>query len=148
MTRQHVHFVCLQEEGKTPSRSHSRSHSRSSSWDSRESKYSSMSEDDFETEAKKCGWVKSSTGESSEATSKGCFGDCFGSGRKKEGAPLATVFKESNQNFEFQPQTQLQIDEEYNRRVAKSTPPNETATQDETATPTPMETPQMTPHHQ
>ena len=108
-----------------------------------------MSEDDFETKAKKRGWAKSNTGESSEATSKGgCFGDCFGSGKKKESAPLATVFEESDQNFEFQPQTQLQFDEEYSKRVAKSTPPNETATPDETATPTPMETPQMTPHHQ
>ena len=59
-----------------------------------------MSEEDFETEVKKCGWVKSGKGETSEAalkgldeaTSKGCFGDCFGSGRKKEGRALETVY--------------------------------------------------------
>ena len=61
---------------------------------------------------------------------------------EKRGYTIGAVFEESDQNFEFQPQTQLQFDEEYNRRVAESTPPNETAT------PTPMETPQMTLHHQ
>ena len=68
-----------------------------------------MSKEDFETEAKKRGWVKSK-GESSEATSKGtgeatskgCFWDCFGSGRKKEGRALETVYEDqSDQNFNF-----------------------------------------------
>ena len=59
-----------------------------------------MRKEDFETEAKKRGWVKSK-GESSEATSKGCFGDCFGSGRKKEARHLETVYEESDQNFDI-----------------------------------------------
>lgn len=131
MTRLYVCFLFLQEEGKTASRSHSRSHSRlhsrSSSCDLRESKYSSMSEEDFEMEAKKRGWVKHK-GSSSEATSRGeatshgCFGDCFGSGRKKEAAPLETVYEESDQNFEFRPRTQLQYEEtDYVQRF-ESTP--------------------------
>ena len=65
-----------------------------------------MSEEDFETEAKKRGWVRNK-GESSEATSKeretsvGCFGDCFRSGRKKEATPMETVYEETDQNFKF-----------------------------------------------
>ena len=67
-----------------------------------------MSEEDFEIEAKKCGWVKSKGGSfeatskgTDEATLKGCVGDCFGRGRKKEGRPLKTVYEESDQNFKF-----------------------------------------------
>ena len=106
-----------------------------------------MSEEDFETEAKKRGWVKNK-GESSEATSKGeatsvgCFGDCFGSGRKKEATPLQTVYEESDQNFEFRPHTQLQYDETDNQRTGGNTPltPLEVETPIRTATSTPMDT--------
>ncbi len=87
-----------------------------------------MSEEDFEAEARKRGWVKNK-GESSgatgpdEATSKGCFGDCFGSGRKKEAIQLDTVYEDSDQNFEFRPNTQLQFNEQDNLRSGYTTPP-------------------------
>ena len=172
MKRYYVCFLYLKEEGKTASRSHSRSHSRthsrtlsrSSSQESTGSKFSNMSEEDFETEAKKRGWVKSGRAERSEATSKGtgegsskgCFGDCFGSGRKKEDrVPLDTVYEESDQNFEFRPHTQLQYAKPDNQRagyetptpIDVKTPPINTAetTPINTTTTTPLGTPPRTP---
>lgn len=129
MTRQFICFLYLQEEGRTASRSHSRSHSRSSSRDSRASKYSSMSEEDFEAEARRRGWVKNA-GEGSEATSRGetsspgCFGDCFGGSKKKEAPPLETVYEDSDQNFEYRPHTQLQFEEPVPYRSVDNTPPS------------------------
>ena len=97
-----------------------------------------MSEDDFETEAKKRGWVKNK-GDSSEATSKGgCLGDCFG---RRESKPLEIVHEEVDDSFEFRPHTQLQFDEPRNRGTLVDTPP-------QTTQPTPMDTPPMTPHQQ
>ena len=113
-----------------------------------------MSKEDFETEAKKRGWVKSGKGESSEATSKGtgeatskgCFGDCFGSGWKKEGRALETMYEEeSDQNFDFWPNTQLQYAEPERTGYDTPTTPIDVKTPIETTTATPLGPPPMTP---
>ncbi|MCO5615118.1 hypothetical protein L7F22_069407 [Adiantum nelumboides] len=72
---------------RSHSRSSRRSHSSSSSQDSTGSKYSSMSEEEFEAEARRRG--------------------------KREEPPygLETVYEESDSNFKFRPRTQLQFDE-------------------------------------
>ena len=157
-------FSILQFEDIVPSRTHSRSHSRSSHQShssssfqsSRGSKYSSMSEEDFEAEARKRGFEKKNKGESSEGNSKSCF-DCFGRGSKtKESKILETVYEEeSDQNFEFQPHTQLQFDEPSNRWTTDNTPdttepqtPNVTQTPNDTATTTPINMPPRTPVQQ
>ncbi|MCO5551795.1 hypothetical protein L7F22_005297 [Adiantum nelumboides] len=106
--------VALALENTVPTRSHSRqSHSRTSSQSSRGSKYSSMSEDNFEAEAARRGFERKKKGSSSEATLAGCFGDCFGLGSKEKPSPaLETVIEdETDDNFEFRPHTQLQVNE-------------------------------------
>ena len=74
--------------------------------------------------------------------------DCFGSGQKKEGRVLETVYEDqSDQNFDFWPNTQLQYAEPDNRRTGYDTPttPIDVKTPIETATETPLGTPPMTP---
>lgn len=114
-----------------------------------------MSEEDFEAEAKKRGWVKNDT---SEATSKGnnCFGDCFGSGsnKKKEARPLETVMEEGDDNFEFRVHTQFQFEEPpRNPGTQETNEPSTTYhtttaatgwTPVPTATNTPLDTPPIT----
>ncbi|MCO5574346.1 hypothetical protein L7F22_028129 [Adiantum nelumboides] len=142
--------VALALENTVPTRSHSRqSHSRTSSRSSRGSKYSSMSEDDFEAEAARRGFERKKKGSSSEATSAGCFGDCFGLGSKeKPSLALETVIEdETDDNFEFRPHTQLQVNESINRWLADDTP-DTTVPPTPYAAQTPNETPPETPPHQ
>ncbi|MCO5594101.1 hypothetical protein L7F22_048122 [Adiantum nelumboides] len=96
---------------RSHSRSSRRSHSSSSSRDSTGSKYSSMSEEEFEAEARRRGFERKQKRKSSGATS--CFDSCFGRGSKREEPPygLETMYEESDSNFEFRPRTQLQVDE-------------------------------------
>ncbi|MCO5560291.1 hypothetical protein L7F22_013903 [Adiantum nelumboides] len=142
--------VALALENTVPTRSHSRqSHSRTSSQSSQGSKYSSMSEDDIEAEAARCGFERKKKGSSSKATSVGCFGDCFGLGSKEKPSPaLETVIEdETDDNFEFRPHTQLQVNEPINRWLADDTP-DTTVPPTPYATQTPNETPPETPPHQ
>ena len=151
---------------RSHSRSHHRSHSRrshsSSSSSSQKSKFSDMSEEDFESEAKKRGWVKN---DNSEATSKkkegggsSCFGDCFGN-KKKDAQHLETVMEEEGDDyFEFRPHTQLQFEEPQGHRGTQdttdpSTPQGTMAgatgwTPIPTGTNTPVDTPTGTPRHE
>ena len=108
-----------------------------------------MSEDDFEAEAKRRGFVKNK-GDSSEATSKGgCLGDCFG---RRESKPFETMHEEVDDNFEFRPRTQLQSNERRNRETATSNTPDHITlpsdTPPQTTQTTPMDTPPMTPRQQ
>ncbi|MCO5580230.1 hypothetical protein L7F22_034096 [Adiantum nelumboides] len=66
-------------------RSSRRSHSSSSSRDSTGSKYSSMSEEEFEAEARRQGFERKQKRKSFGATS--CFDSCFGRGSKREEPP-------------------------------------------------------------
>ncbi|MCO5568204.1 hypothetical protein L7F22_021900 [Adiantum nelumboides] len=137
-------------ENTVPTHSHSRqSHSRTSSRSSWGSKYSSMSEDDFEAEAARRGFERKKKGSSSEATLAGCFGDCFGLGSKEKPSPaLETVIEdETDDNFEFRPHTQLQVNEPINRWLADDTP-DTTVPSTSYAAQTPNETPPETPPHQ
>ncbi|MCO5562892.1 hypothetical protein L7F22_016528 [Adiantum nelumboides] len=142
--------VALALENTVPTRSHSRqSHSRTSSRSSQGSKYSSMSEDNFEAEAARRGFERKKKGSSSEATSAGCFGDCFGLGGKEKASPaLETVIEdETDDNFEFRPHTQLQVNEPINRWLADDTP-DTTVPSTPYAVQTPNETPPEMPPHQ
>ncbi|MCO5604928.1 hypothetical protein L7F22_059103 [Adiantum nelumboides] len=155
---------------RSHSRSSRRSHSSRSSRDSTGSKYSSMSEEEFEAEAQRRGFERKQKHESSGATS--CFDSCFGRGSKREEPPygLETVYEESDSNFKFRPRTQLQFDEpciagtsytpdttELPSPIAKQlvieTPPFtpiETPIETQPMTPieTPIKTPTMTPFQQ
>ncbi|MCO5568699.1 hypothetical protein L7F22_022398 [Adiantum nelumboides] len=142
--------VALALENNVPTRSHSRqSHSRTSSQSLRGSKYSSMSEDDFEAEATRHGFERKKKGYSWEATSAGCFGDCLGLGSKEKPSPaLETVIEdETDDNFEFRPHTQLQVNEPINRWLADDTP-DTTVPPTPYAAQTPNEMPPEMPPHQ
>ncbi|MCO5553329.1 hypothetical protein L7F22_006850 [Adiantum nelumboides] len=129
-------YTCLRSASSVPhvdtmptrsrqsrSRSSRQSHLSSSSQESTGSKYSSMSKEEFEAEARRQGFERKQRRGSSVSSSSGCFDGCFGRGRKREEPPiLETVNEESDSNFEFQPCTQLQFAEPSIAGIADTIP--------------------------
>lgn len=107
-----------------------------------------MSEEDFEEEAKKRGWVRQERSRDeaeSNKSSRGCFDSCFGRGgvRRKEARQSLESVREDEDDFEFRPHTQTQERETGFVSVDSSAPVTMQATPVETPIETPVETPQI-----